>query len=371
VSPTEDTAPPVPELFAGVVGQPAAVRALRAAARRPVHAYLFLGPPGSGGQPAARGFAAALLCPFGGCGRCDTCRRALAGTHPDFVLLERTGASVGIDEARRLVTLAQRKPFEADRQILVVADVHLALRSAPALLKTVEEPPASTVFILLADDLPPELVTVASRCVEVAFPPLSNEVVRDWLVGQGTDELRAALVAEGAAGNLDRARLLTADDRYLDRLELWRSLPATLDGTGAVAGQLAKTLFDSIDAALAPLRAEHKAELAAVAEEAERMGEKGLPGKKEITDRHSREERRFRTDELIAGLAVLARAYRDRLVGAATAAPAAHRGIGTVPGRRDAEAVDRITKTAASLQRNPVELLALEGLLVRLGDDGE
>jgi len=77
VSPTEDTAPPVPELFAGVVGQPAAVRALRAAARRPCTPTCSSAP--GIGWPAGRPcFAAALLCPFGGCGRCDTCRRALA-----------------------------------------------------------------------------------------------------------------------------------------------------------------------------------------------------------------------------------------------------------------------------------------------------
>ena len=58
--------PPVPELFAGVVSQDAAVAALRAAAANPVHAYLFRGPPGNGGLAAAYGFAAALLCPEGG-----------------------------------------------------------------------------------------------------------------------------------------------------------------------------------------------------------------------------------------------------------------------------------------------------------------
>ena len=154
-----------------MVGQPRAVAALRAAARNPVHAYLFRGPAGSGAAAAARAFAAAVLCPDGGCGHCETCRRALAGTHPDLVSVERTGASLGVDEARRLVALAQRRPYEAARQVLVVHDVHLAIRAAPALLKTVEEPPGATVFVLLADDMPPELATVASRCVEVALPP--------------------------------------------------------------------------------------------------------------------------------------------------------------------------------------------------------
>ena len=71
---------PVPALFSGVVAQEEAVAALRAAAANPVHAYLFRGPGGNGGLAAAYGFAAALLCPDGGCGACATCRAALAGT---------------------------------------------------------------------------------------------------------------------------------------------------------------------------------------------------------------------------------------------------------------------------------------------------
>ena len=84
----ESTEVPVAALFEGVVGQPTAVAQLRASARRPVHAYLLHGPPGSGKRAAARGFAAALLCPQGGCGTCSTCRRALAGTHPDLVVVD-------------------------------------------------------------------------------------------------------------------------------------------------------------------------------------------------------------------------------------------------------------------------------------------
>src|SRR5271170_2470775 len=93
-------APPVAALFDQVVGQPRAVTQLTAAARRPVHAYLLHGPPGSGKRAAARGLAAALLCPDGGCGQCNTCRRALAGTHPDLTMVERSGAALDVEEAR-------------------------------------------------------------------------------------------------------------------------------------------------------------------------------------------------------------------------------------------------------------------------------
>jgi DNA polymerase-3 subunit delta' len=361
---------PAPVLFDEVIGQPAAVAALRAAARQPVHAYLLCGPPGSGRRAAARSFAAALLCPQGGCGACEACRQALAGTHPDLVMVERTGASLGVDEARRLVGLAQRTPLVASRQVLVVADVHLAGRAAPALLKTVEEPPATTVFVLLADHVPPELTTVASRCVTVPFLPVPAGEMTRWLVGRGLDPERAALVAEGAGGDLARARLLAEDDGYVARLEAWRSVPARLDGHGATAGALARDLLASVDGAVGPLRARHAEELREAEARAEAAGERGVPGRKELVDRQHREERRWRTDEIRAGLAVLARAYRDRLadaVPAGAAVPAVPAGPGADEVRGYEAAVGLVTAAAASLRRNPNETLLLEALLVRLG----
>ncbi len=226
---------PAPVLFAGVVGQDRAVARLEAAARRPVHAYLFHGPPGSGKRAAARGLAAALLCPEGGCGTCNSCRRALAGTHPDLVTVERSGASLDVDDAREITTRAQRRPLESARQVLLVPDVHLALKAAPALLKTVEEPPPSTVFILLADDLSPGLATIVSRCIQIPFAAVAPTVVEEWLVGRGVAGSVAASVAAAAGGNLDRARLLADDPEFNERRERWRSVPSRLDGTGAAA----------------------------------------------------------------------------------------------------------------------------------------
>jgi DNA polymerase-3 subunit delta' len=176
---------PVPELFSRVVAQEKAVAALRAAAANPVHAYLFRGPAGNGGLFAAHGLAAALLCPEGGCGECATCRAALAGTDPDLHIIRRSGASVSIGDIRQVVALAQRRPLHSARQVIVVLDVHLAALRAPALLKTLEEPPGDTVFILLADEIVPELVTVASRCVEIPFPPVPREDLVRWLKGRG------------------------------------------------------------------------------------------------------------------------------------------------------------------------------------------
>jgi DNA polymerase-3 subunit delta' len=361
--PEGDGGVPVPGLFAAVIGQPDAVAMLRACARAPVHAYLLRGSvPVT--RVAARGFAAALLCPDGGCGRCDHCRRALSGSHPDLVMVERTGASLSVDDARRLIGISQRRPLESARQVLVVADVHLALRAAPALLKTVEEPPSSTVFVLLAEHVPPELVTVASRCAPVLFPPVPTAVVVEWLQGRGIVPEVAAAIAEGAGGDVYRAQLLAEDESYGARLALWRSIPSRLDGSGATVVELTSAALHATESALQPLQRRHADEMAALAAEAEMLGERGVPGRKDIVDRQHREERRWRTDELRAGLAVLARSYVDRLAGAL-----ANEGHSS-SARGCAQAVDLVNEAAASFDHNPNETLLLEALLVRLGRIG-
>lgn len=368
-APSARDSAPSPILFSAVVGQVQAVASLRAAARHPVHAYLFVGRPGAGARRAVRAFAAALLCGGGGCGECDGCLRALAGSHPDLVEMERTGAALDIDDARKLVTLSLRRPLEALRQVIVVPDVHLSARAVPALLKTVEEPPPSTVFVLLADEVPPELATVASRCVEVPFPPVAAAEVESWLVARGTAPERARLVAEGSGGDIERARLLAEDPDFAARLSLWREVPARLDGTGAVAAELARELLEAADRALGPLRAAHAAELEALEADAKAVGERAVPGRKGVEERQHREERRWRTEELRAGLGVLARAYRDRLVDSLEVAPAAETSRSRHPdeARGEEAAIGLVVDAAAALRRNAHETLLLEALLVRLG----
>jgi DNA polymerase III subunit delta' len=358
--------PPVPALFDDVVGQAEAVDQLRVTARRPVHAYLLVGPPGVGQRALVRGFAAALLCPDGGCGQCSTCRRARAGVHPDLVEVDRSGASLSVEDARRVVRLAQRRPLEAHRQVVVVSDVHLARLAAPVLLKTLEEPPGDTVFVLLADVVPPELATIASRCIRIDLHPVSPEMLAAWLVDQGVDGDRARDVALAARGSVDRARLLIDDEDFAARRALWRDVPTRLDGTGATAAGLAAELLASAEEAVEPLRELHRSEMEAAAAQAESTGERGVPGRKDIEDRHHREERRWRSDEIKAGLGVLAGAYRDRLVaevsggrpsGAARVGERVHELAG---------AVSAVEGVCVEMIRNPNESLMLEALLVRL-----
>jgi DNA polymerase-3 subunit delta' len=152
---------------------------------------------------------------------------------------------------------------------------------------------------------------------------------------------------------------LATDPEFAHRQEQWRTVPARLDGTGAAAAVVASELLASAEGALGPLQDQQAAELATLAERAESVGGRGVPGRKDIEDRHRREARRFRTDELRMGLATLAGAYRDRLV-------AGSDGRSVPDIRRAATAVDALDRTAAALARNPNEALLLESLMVTL-----
>jgi DNA polymerase III subunit delta' len=364
----DDQTLPALSLFADVVGQADAVGQLRAAGRQPVHAYLLVGQPGLGQRTLVRGFAAALLCPRGGCGECDVCRRALAGVHPDLVEIERAGALVSVEDARRVVRLAQRRPLEAHRQVIVVSDIHLARLAAPVLLKTLEEPAGQSVFVLLADTVPSELATVASRCVRIELRPVPPTELREWLLRTGMESELALELSEAAGGSIDRARLLADDAGFADRRALWRSVPSRLDGTGSAAASLAQELLASAEEAVEPLRVRHRLEMEGLGSDAEQRGERAVPRRKEIEDRQHREERRWRADELRAGFAVLAAAYRDRLVALAAAGSTTPAWSGRTAERvRElADAIVVVERSAAELIRNPNESLLLEAMLVRL-----
>jgi DNA polymerase-3 subunit delta' len=340
-------------LYDDVVGQERAVAHLRAAAPAPVHAYLFVGPPGAGKGAAARSFAAALLCPDGGCGACAACRRARAGTHPDVVVVERVGPFITVEQADEIIRLAHRSPVEGTRKVLVLVDFHLVRETAPKLLKTIEEPPASTVFVVLAEDVPAELVTIASRCVRIDFAGLAPAQLADALVGEGVEPALAADVAEAAGGRLDRARLLASDPGFAERRAAWQAVPGRLDGTGAAAAVVARELLDLLDAAaVAPLEARHAEEVVALEERVERYGERGA-GRKELLERHKRERKRLSDDELRFGLSTLEAHYRRALAAARDPAGCL-------------EALDALHQAQAAVTRNPNKALLLQALLVRL-----
>ena len=344
------------DVFSRIVGQAHLAAQLRAAATAPVHAYLLVGPPGAGTAAAAAVFSAALLCPEGGCGRCRDCRLALAGEHPDATTFVPEGAFLRVSDAEEIIRVATRSPLEGRRKVLVLADFHRVQKVGPALLKTLEEPPASTVFVVLADTVPPELVTIASRCVRVDVAPLDHATVAEVLTAEGVGADAAEAAATAAGGDLDRARLLASDAGLADRRAAWWKVPERLDGTGAAVAVVVTELLDLVEAAAEPRR---QAQAAALQElEARSIAAGGrTTGRAAMEAAHRRALRRHRADELRFGLATLGARYR-REIGSGACDP---RGLQAL-----VAAVDAIVDAAGALGRNPNEPLLLQALLLQL-----
>jgi DNA polymerase-3 subunit delta' len=340
--------------FSVVVGQPRAVEELRAATRAPVHAYLLVGPRGSGKRDLARAFAAALLSDgVTGDDRERIVSLALAEQHPDVVIVERVGASISAEQAREVRDQASRSAVEGTRKVLVLDEFHLVQENVgPILLKTVEEPPPGTIFVILVEDVPPDLITIESRCVRIDLGPVPAADIAAQLVREGVEVGAATDAATASAGDLRRARVLASDPRLALRRDAWHAAPSRLDGSGHAAVTVADELLAMIDDAAEPLKARQDAERAEVEERVKQYGERGS-GKRLMDERHKRELRRHRNDELRFGLAVLARRYRD--VAAATDRPAS-----------SLDAVATIHATAETLIRYPNERLQLVALFVSL-----
>ena len=334
-----------------VVGQSVAIERLRRAAERAVHAYLFVGPAGSTKKEAARAFAALLIA-----GDDEPTNRdvdlVLRGEHPDVKEVARSGPAISFDQARDIVRTASLAPSEGDRKVMILDEFHLLRpEGAALLLKTIEEPPASTTFLILADFVPHDLITISSRCARIDFRLVDEQHIADKLVSEGVDPDSAAEAAAAAAGNLDRARVLAADPELAARRRAFAEVPHQLDGNGATVMRIVDELTAMIEAAAGPLADRHAGEVGELDERIARYGERGS-GKKTLDERHKRELRRHRTDEWLAGLTVMAGTYRDALVAGGVQRPDAI-----------AEAVTRIHRAMEAFERNPNEALLLQSLL--------
>jgi len=188
------------------------------------HAWLITGPPGSGRSIAALCFAAALQCTSDevpGCGECRACTTVMAGTHADVRRIIPEGLSIGVDEMRNIVQIASRRPASGRWQIVLIEDAdRLTEGAANALLKVVEEPPPSTVFLLCAPSVDPEdiAITLRSRCRHVALVTPPVDAIAQVLIE--TDELPeedARWAASVSGGHVGRARRLATDEQARER----------------------------------------------------------------------------------------------------------------------------------------------------------
>jgi DNA polymerase III subunit delta' len=370
-------------LLAGIESHPHARAVLQPALApggSPSHAYLFHGPSGTGKRTVARAFAAALLAD-GARQPATVAARVQHDAHPDLTWVTPSGASEvlvsDIDEP--VVAAAAHTPFESARRVFVIeAAGSMNDQAANRLLKTLEEPPPFAHLILLAEHRDDVLPTIASRCQQVRFDPLSDELLAERLLegGEGAPSIepqRAVACARLAGGDGQLAELLASErgiglrecaEQFVrsalqDEVEQrrWMGLLEAAKAAGAVAGSaVGERLHEQ--AGFLPSKEQRKYE-------------------REGADVVRRAERRERTATLDLGLRLAELWLRDiwcLLVGAPELVYARDRSaeLAADAAGRDAAAlqqgIELVRDTRLRLDLNVSEELALEALAYRLAE---
>ncbi|MCF6413057.1 DNA polymerase III subunit delta' [Collinsella tanakaei] len=231
---------------------------------RASHAYLFVGAPGSGKLDAAWALAQALLCEQGGCGACDSCIRVARKTHPDVHLYEPESATgYLIAQIRDLLEDVALAPIRAPRKVYIVDRAEqLRANSANALLKTLEEPPENTTFILLGASTDVMLPTIVSRCQCVPFRMLSTDESTDAVArATGLPEPRCRMAVAVAGSPARAAAFLKSAERQEARRQMLRAVDALPRADEADILLAAKDLMVAIHAPLADVKSTQQAVL--------------------------------------------------------------------------------------------------------------
>lgn len=243
--------------FANIVGhQRVLALAARAVARESLPPALILaGPRGVGKRRVAQAVAQAFNClqpertsfEVDGCGRCAACTRIARGIHPDVVVVEPDDkGTITIDTIRDVVKRCAYRPFEGRRRVVIIDDAD-AMDTDPqsALLKTLEEPPQGSVFILVSSRPDALLPTVRSRCPRLRFGALTAADVATVLEREhgytSADARTAALDADGSVARALEARAGDPAQAREDACDLLALVARESDGSRRI--QFVKDLF--------------------------------------------------------------------------------------------------------------------------------
>ena len=312
-----------PKVFRDVVSQPEAVEQLLGSigqGKDVHHAWLFTGPPGSGRSQLALAFAASLLCADSGCGTCNSCQMIQSRNHPDVQVLNTERVLISIDEVTEFIEKSIQMPAIGKYRIMVIEDAdRMSERTSNLLLKSLEEPPKGTIWMICAPSEADLLPTIRSRVRRVQLKVPTVEAVAQLLVEKyGIGLQLAQQSAAQAQSHVGMARRLASNAGARDRRS--QALKAVLSITDipsamAVSDTLAK-LAESDGAQLTAEQdeAERKALFLAMGvSEESKLNPSSRAQLRRLEESQKRRATRFKRDGLDRILIDLMGLYRDVL----------------------------------------------------------
>jgi len=205
--------------------------------------FLFHGIPGIGKHRVARWFIRALMCTGSPrpCNTCPSCLQSRGGTHPDIVELSPNekgiipiGKSDEVGTVRWLISRLSRSSVTGRYGVIINGADKIPMQGQNALLKTLEEPPAGTVIILLSSNRSLLLPTILSRSTEFPFRSLSVDEIRELLKAHDMDPPHLDLLAAFSGGSFELAVMLTEEDNLEAVIDLMGALLSSVREQGVV-----------------------------------------------------------------------------------------------------------------------------------------
>lgn len=191
------------------------------------HAYIFTGLNGVGKSFMAKEFAKILLCKEKNspCNRCSSCMKMDSNNHPDFMEIFPDGASVKINQIRKMQHFISIKPYESKHRIFLIHDSDtMKLAAQNSLLKTLEEPNEYVVIILLVQNIQTLIPTIISRCERINFEPINVGLIKKYLIEEkNIDALKAEKVSNISRGSIGIAK------KYLENEMTFNIKEKTID----------------------------------------------------------------------------------------------------------------------------------------------
>jgi DNA polymerase-3 subunit delta' len=213
--------------FNHIIGHEQIIQHLREAIRsgKVSHAYIFSGEDGAGKNLLSNAFAMSLQCEdreetLDACGKCRSCIQAASNNHPDIIRVTHEKASIGIDDVRiQINNDIQVKPYSSTYKIYIIDEAEKLTEAAQnALLKTIEEPPAYAVIMLLTSNLNALLPTILSRCITLKLKAADKELIKQYLMTEyKVPDYQAELSAVFAQGNVGKAVKYASSEEFNER----------------------------------------------------------------------------------------------------------------------------------------------------------